>query len=159
MQKPPNEDDPPKEKNPAAAQLGRLGGLKGGAVRASRMTPEERAEASRKAAEARWTRVAEERRAEEGLEDDGDRGRLAKPFVLTLTPDEALEITEARGKGGHQSLHRRLVTELAKGDLNITLNDRQFGELVRYMTRYKSGGFQGRLRRAFERSLRELLGL
>ncbi len=43
-------------KNPAAVALGRLGGLKGGKARAERMTPEERSEAARKAAEARWSK-------------------------------------------------------------------------------------------------------
>lgn len=41
-------------KNPAAVALGRLGGLKGGRVRATRLTPERRVEIARKAAMARW---------------------------------------------------------------------------------------------------------
>lgn len=41
-------------KNPAAVALGRLGGKKGGKARAAKLTPEERAEAARKAARARW---------------------------------------------------------------------------------------------------------
>jgi hypothetical protein len=51
-----DEDRPgPEEgKNPAAVALGRKGGEKGGTVRASRMTAEERSEAARKAAKARW---------------------------------------------------------------------------------------------------------
>ena len=48
------EPDPKPEKNPAAAALGRLGGLKGGKARAALMMPEERKESARKAAEARW---------------------------------------------------------------------------------------------------------
>lgn len=47
---PPAEDG----KNPAAVALGRLGGLKGGLARAQKLTPEERQEIARKAAEARW---------------------------------------------------------------------------------------------------------
>ena len=43
-------------KDPAAVSLGRRGGLKGGRARAANMTPEERSEAARKAAAARWTR-------------------------------------------------------------------------------------------------------
>jgi hypothetical protein len=43
-------------KDPAAVALGRRGGLKGGRVRADRMTPEERSEAARRAAQARWKR-------------------------------------------------------------------------------------------------------
>lgn len=41
-------------KDPAAVELGRRGGKKGGKARADSMTPEERSEAARKAAEARW---------------------------------------------------------------------------------------------------------
>lgn len=44
----------PPEKNPAAVELGRRGGLKGGRARAARMTAEERSEAARRAARARW---------------------------------------------------------------------------------------------------------
>ena len=42
------------EKNPAAVELGRKGGLKGGNARAAKMTPEQRSEAARRAARARW---------------------------------------------------------------------------------------------------------
>ena len=41
-------------KNPAAVALGRLGGLKGGKVRAERLSPEKRSEIAKKAALARW---------------------------------------------------------------------------------------------------------
>jgi hypothetical protein len=41
-------------KDPAAVALGRKGGLKGGKARAAGMTPEQRKDAARKAAEARW---------------------------------------------------------------------------------------------------------
>lgn len=50
---PPPEDD---GKDPAAVALGRKGGLKGGKARAANMTSEERSEAARKAAEARWSK-------------------------------------------------------------------------------------------------------
>ena len=46
--------DPDEGKDPAAVALGRRGGLKGGKARAAKMTPEERREAARKAAAARW---------------------------------------------------------------------------------------------------------
>lgn len=46
--------DPDAGKDPAAVALGRKGGLKGGKARAASMTPEQRAEAARKAARARW---------------------------------------------------------------------------------------------------------
>ena len=48
--------DPDEGKDPAAVTLGRKGGLKGGRARAEKLTPEERSEAARKAARARWTR-------------------------------------------------------------------------------------------------------
>ncbi len=48
--------EPDTGKNPAAVALGRLGGLKGGKARAEKMTPEERSEAAKKAAAARWQR-------------------------------------------------------------------------------------------------------
>ncbi|MGH7667205.1 MAG: hypothetical protein ACREN1_07855 [Candidatus Dormibacteria bacterium] len=48
------EFDPYRGKNPAAVELGRLGGKKGGKARAAKLTPEERTEIARKAATARW---------------------------------------------------------------------------------------------------------
>jgi len=41
-------------KNPAAVALGRLGGLKGGKVRAARLSKARRSEIAKKAALARW---------------------------------------------------------------------------------------------------------
>jgi hypothetical protein len=46
--------DPDEGKDPAAVALGRKGGLKGGRARAERLTPEQRSESARKAAQARW---------------------------------------------------------------------------------------------------------
>lgn len=46
--------DPDEGKDPAAVALGRKGGLKGGKARAAKMTAEQRSEAARKAAAARW---------------------------------------------------------------------------------------------------------
>ena len=43
-------------KNPAAVALGRLGGLKGGKARASKLTPEQRKEIAKRAAQARWSK-------------------------------------------------------------------------------------------------------
>lgn len=50
------EPDPDAGKDPAAVALGRKGGLKGGKARAASMTPEQRSEAARKAAAARWSK-------------------------------------------------------------------------------------------------------
>lgn len=51
-------EDTPKaedsEKNPYAVELGRLGGKKGGKARAEKLTPEQRSEIAKKAAQARW---------------------------------------------------------------------------------------------------------
>jgi hypothetical protein len=47
--------DPYEGKDPAAVELGRKGGLKGGRARAEKLTPEQRSEIARKAAMARWT--------------------------------------------------------------------------------------------------------
>ena len=41
-------------KNPAAVALGRLGGLKGGAARAKKLSARRRSEIAKKAAQARW---------------------------------------------------------------------------------------------------------
>jgi hypothetical protein len=46
----------PKEKNPAAVALGRLGGLKGGKARAEKLTAKRKAEIAKKAAVARWSK-------------------------------------------------------------------------------------------------------
>lgn len=46
------------QKNPAAVELGRLGGLKGGKARTAKLTPEQRKESARKAAKARWNKKA-----------------------------------------------------------------------------------------------------
>ncbi len=48
------------EKNPAAVELGRLGGCKGGKARAKKLSPERRKEISRKAAKARWEKKKQE---------------------------------------------------------------------------------------------------
>lgn len=46
--------DPYEGKNPAAVELGRLGGKKGGKARAEKMTAKQRSDAAKKAAESRW---------------------------------------------------------------------------------------------------------
>ena len=48
--------DPDEGKNPAAVALGRLGGKKGGKARAAKLSPVDRSEIARKAAQARWAR-------------------------------------------------------------------------------------------------------
>jgi len=46
-----------KKKNPNAVALGKLGGSKGGKIRAAKLTPEERREIARKAVLARWAKA------------------------------------------------------------------------------------------------------
>lgn len=48
-------DETPQEPENRHASAGRLGGRKGGKVRAERMTAKERSEAAKKAAKARWS--------------------------------------------------------------------------------------------------------
>ncbi len=48
-------DEPePDTRDPAAVELGRRGGLKGGKARAEKLTAEQRSEIAKKAAKARW---------------------------------------------------------------------------------------------------------
>jgi hypothetical protein len=46
--------DPDEGKDPAAVELGRRGGLKGGKARAQKLSASERVESARNAARARW---------------------------------------------------------------------------------------------------------
>ena len=50
---------PPAEKDPAAVALGRKGGQKGGKARANKLTPKQRTEMARIAAQARWKRSSD----------------------------------------------------------------------------------------------------
>ena len=83
--------------------------------------------------------------------------KAPRPFSITLTKEEAAFILEPSGEGGQQQLHETLRDQLANGNLTILLDDTDLGKLVRYMTQYGSGGFQGRLQKAFRRPLREII--
>jgi len=48
----------PKRKNPHAVALSKLGAGKGGKARAAKLTPDQRREIARKAAQARWAKKA-----------------------------------------------------------------------------------------------------
>jgi len=84
-------------------------------------------------------------------------GRTPRPIELTLSQSEANEILRPSGQGGHQSMHKKLLAQLANGNLTVSFDDQHMGELIRYMS-YGSGGFQGRLRKAFKRSLLDAIG-
>jgi hypothetical protein len=49
-------DETPKGSEKQQVQAGRTGGLKGGAIRAKKLSPERRSEIARRAAQARWKR-------------------------------------------------------------------------------------------------------
>jgi hypothetical protein len=59
-----------KKKNPHAVALGKLGGSKGGKLRAARLTAEQRSEIARKAVLARWAKYRK-LRAKENQELSG----------------------------------------------------------------------------------------
>jgi hypothetical protein len=59
-----------KSKNPHAVALGRLGGRKGGKVRFSKLTPEQRSELGRKAVLARWAKQRKSKSAANVIQPD-----------------------------------------------------------------------------------------
>ncbi|MGC9966229.1 MAG: hypothetical protein ABSE08_12560 [Syntrophobacteraceae bacterium] len=56
--KPDQPEEP--QKNQAAVELGRLGGLKGGKARKEKLTPEQRKEIAKIAANARWKKAGKD---------------------------------------------------------------------------------------------------
>ncbi len=78
------------------------------------------------------------------------------PIVLSLTQDEAAELLAPAGQGGQQGFQEWIIGQLQDGNLAVAF-DNQLGKLIRYMTQYGPGGFQGRLQKAFRRPLRELI--
>lgn len=52
------------EKNAAAVELGRLGGLKGGKARAAKLTDERKSEIASKAAAAKWAKYYKEKESD-----------------------------------------------------------------------------------------------
>jgi P63C domain len=69
-------EDVPRKKNRAAAALGKIGGKKGGRVRADRLSPEQRRASAQKAAVMRWaktpTELANQESTAESIPLDGD---------------------------------------------------------------------------------------
>jgi hypothetical protein len=53
------------KKNPNAVALGKLGGSKGGKIRAERLTAEQRTEIARKAVTARWANARAKQKSKE----------------------------------------------------------------------------------------------
>jgi hypothetical protein len=58
---------PAKIKNPAAVALGKLGGSKGGKIRAAKLSPEVRKTIAQQAAKARWAKDKVDREMEDSL--------------------------------------------------------------------------------------------
>lgn len=54
--------EPERAKDPAAVELGRRGGLKGGIARAQALSPEKRRKIARQAAKARWGKKKQEKK-------------------------------------------------------------------------------------------------
>ena len=86
----------------------------------------------------------------------------AKPFVFELTDKESREFKLPVGDGGRQDLEQNIIDQLTKTPNVVELDDRNMGKVLRYMSQYdgkkptgEGGGLQGRLHRAFSRSLKE----
>ena len=62
-----------KAKNPHAVALGRLGGRKGGKVRFSKLTSEQRSELGRKAVLARWAKQRKSKSSASAIRLDKER--------------------------------------------------------------------------------------
>jgi hypothetical protein len=79
------------KKESAAVRLGRRGGLKGGAARAAKMTPEQRSASARKAVRARWAKagkpVASEPSESGNVSDTSDRSLAALLMRLRVATD------------------------------------------------------------------------
>ena len=81
---------------------------------------------------------------------------------ITLTPSEIAEIDKqdprTKSDGGFQSLMVRLQTRIdrATGTIQLTVSDLR--RIPRYAFKYKNGGWEDRLIRAFGRTLGHDLG-
>jgi len=79
------------KKEPAAVALGRRGGLKGGAARAAKMSPEQRSASARKAVRARWAKagkvVADEPSESEKVSDTSDSSLAELLMRLRVATD------------------------------------------------------------------------
>jgi hypothetical protein len=71
-------EEPPPVKNAAAVALGKLGGMKGGAARAAKLTAEQRTEIARKAAAGRW-----KPKTQASVRDETAKKKPTKKIVLT----------------------------------------------------------------------------
>jgi hypothetical protein len=84
--------------------------------------------------------------------------QASKTFRNNSDRREAEFLREPAGSGGQQQFHEEIRKQLSGGNLTLRFDDEHLGKLVRYMTQYGSGGFQGRLRKAFRRPLLDIIG-
>ncbi len=81
---------------------------------------------------------------------------------MTLTASEIAEIYKqdpsTKGDGGFQSLMVRLQTRIDRSTGTITLTARDLRRIPMYAFKYKNGGWEDRLIRAFGRTLGPGLG-
>jgi hypothetical protein len=82
--------------------------------------------------------------------------RPAKPFVFELWASEIAQIHGASADSHEYAFYVTIADQLQGGGCAVTLNDAQFGQLVRYISE-RSSDFQLRLFRAFSRSVYGLL--
>ena len=108
--------DTSEPKDPLAAEFGRRGGLKGGRARADKLSPEERADIARKAAEARWSAKGKFSRPELPREDrevmmaeaaNSLRATVGDQPFGTIVADPPWRFTNRTGKVAPE--HRRLA--------------------------------------------------
>jgi hypothetical protein len=99
--------DPKDEgKNPAAIELGRTGGLKGGRARADSLTPAQRKQIAQTAAKKRWAKG--ERRLLDFFADEGYYGGLpASPWELST--QRGWRFMTASRRGGPGATHKAIA--------------------------------------------------
>lgn len=68
---------------------------------------------------------------------------------ISLTRDALRRLDrEHRGKGGFQTLLRRLRGQIVEGGQAVLASPKDLEQLLRYSTQYGEGGFEDRLRPA-----------
>lgn len=77
---------------------------------------------------------------------------MAKTKLTLTAPEIAVLQRPLNGQGGLQSFGNQLQTLLDPQSGEIELSDAQLGRIIRHM-KYGPGGFEGRLRDAFGRSI------
>lgn len=66
---------------------------------------------------------------------------------LPLTPDALKRLDrEHRGRGGFESLLRRLRSQIVDGGEAVMVSPKDWERLIKYSTLYGEGGFENRLR-------------